>query len=605
VRRHLATAALGLGLLVSACGGSGSSPEPQTPTPPVTTNPCTTAAVLEGDADQVPEATRQSAGARAQKSNVLDGNSRWRVLDALWTHREAAARGQATTLSPSRPAADIGDVAIVQDQGDLIQPPNPYDLKGLGLRFNRNAAGGYDVRRIDGNFRQALGTRLTLSDDDSAEAPVPFGFPFYGRAQTQAFVNSDGNITFEEPDKSSTERNVARLLTGPPRVSPFLSDLDPTAGTGRVFVNAVPDQYTVTWCNVHAFESARTTTVQATLLPNGNIEMIFGATITVPDAITGLSPGRTGDFTTVNLDAPGPTAGGAAAVGERFAQQAQLDLVAVSRKFYQAHPDNYDQLVFWTDTPLVTDAFAFETTVKNEVTGIGVDTYDLSGDFGSNGRLRSLVVMDWIGKYPDDPNQKFLGENNTLSLLGQESGHRWLAFLEFRDRTGVRSDALLGRDLAHWSFFFDSDASVMEGNDIEDLGGGSFRTIAAVRRYSLLDQYAMGLVPASAVPPFFYVESPVNMSAERTRASAPQVGVTFNGTRRDVLIQDVMAIHGARTPSPADSPKVHRQVFVYVASAGRTADPTQVGKIDRFRRAWEGFFLQATDGRMQLVSTIQ
>ncbi|MEO8074876.1 MAG: hypothetical protein ABI818_01020 [Acidobacteriota bacterium] len=598
-------AALGLGLLVSACGGSGSSPAPPTPTPPVTTNPCTAAAVLEGVDDQAPEATRQSAEARALKSNRLDGNSRWRVLDALWTHREAAARRPAASPSPSRPAADIGDIAVVQDQGDLILPPNPYDLKGLGLRFNRNAAGGYDVRRIDGNFRQTLGTRLTLTDDDSVAAPVPFGFSFYGRPETQAFVNSDGNITFDESDKSSTERNVARLLTGPPRVSPFLSDLDPAAGTGRVFVNAASDQYTVTWCNVRAFDSVRTTTVQATLLPSGTIEMIFGSTITVLEAITGLSPGKTGDFTTVNLDSTGPTGGGAAAVGERFAQQAQLDLVAVSRKFYQAHPDNYDQLVLWTDAPLITDAFAFETTVKNEVTGIGVDTYDLAGDFGSGGRLRSLVMMDWIGKYPDDPAQTFLGENNTLSLLGQESGHRWLAFLEFRDRTGARSDALLGRDLAHWSFFFDSDASVMEGNDIEDLGGGSFRTAAAVRRYSLLDQYAMGLVPASAVPPFFYVESPVNMSVERTPASAPQVGVTFNGTRRDVLIQDVVAIHGVRTPSPADASKLHRQVFVYIAGAGHTADPTQVGKIDRFRRAWEGFFLQATDGRMQLVTTVQ
>ena len=50
--------------------------------------------------------------------------------------------------------------------------------------------------------------------------------------------------------------------------------------------------------------------------------------------------------------------------------------------------------------------------------------------------------------------------------------------------------------MAHWSFFMDSDASVMEGNDIEDLGGGSFRTVDAVRRYSRLDQYAMGLIPA-------------------------------------------------------------------------------------------------------------
>ena len=119
--------------------------------------------------------------------------------------------------------------------------------------------------------------------------------------------------------------------------------------------------------------------------------------------------------------------------------------------------------------------------------------------------------MDRLGKYPDNPLAKFLGENDTVSLLGQESGHRWLAFLEFRDRTGTQSDALLGRDLAHWSLFFDSDASVMEGNDIEELGGGSFRTTAAVRRYSALDQYAMGLLPPAQVPSFFYVESPTNM----------------------------------------------------------------------------------------------
>ena len=206
--------------------------------------------------------------------------------------------------------------------------------------------------------------------------------------------------------------------------------------------------------------------------------------------------------------------------------------------------------------------------------------------------------MDWLGKYPDNPTQKFLGENNTLSLIGQESGHRWLAFLEFRDHTGQRSDALLGRDLAHWSFFFDSDASVMEGNDIQDLGGGSFRTAGAVQRYSLLDQYAMGLIPDSAVPPFFYVESPVNMSAVRTPESAPQIGVTFNGTRRDVLIQDVIAIQGPRVPSAAESAKVHRQAFVYVPTGGRTADAAQIAKVDRIRRAWEAFFQQATDGRM-------
>jgi hypothetical protein len=596
-------AAVALGLLASACG---SSTIPSTNPPPTSTNPCTTAAVEE---DQPELPLEDQAAARALKTNVLDGNPRWRVLDALWTHREYADRNARTpddrrTLSP-RNSADIGEIAVVQDEGDLILPPNTYDLRSLGLRFTRNGSGGYNVIRIDGNFRATLGTRLTLGDDDSASSTVPFGFTFYGKSETAAFVNSDGNITFEEADKSSTERNVARLLTGPPRVAPFLADLDPTTGNGRIFLNASSSQYTVTWCNVRGFDTTRNVTVQATLLPDGTIEMIYGATVTVGDAIVGLSPGRTGIFQTVNLSDGGPTNGGIGAVGERFAQDAQLDVVALTKKFYSSHPDNYDQLVLWTDAPVVTDAFAYETTVKNEIRGIGVDTYDLSPDFGSGGRLRSVVVMDWLGKYPDSPTQKFLGENNTLSVMGQECGHRWLAFLEFRDRTGQRSEALLGRDLAHWSFFFDSDASVMEGNDIEDLGGGSFRTVAAVQRYSLLDQYAMGLVPDTAVPSFFYVESPTNMSASRTNVSAPEVGITFNGTRRDVLIQDVIAIEGQRSPSAADSARVHRQAFLYVVSAGKTADGGQVAKLDGIRRAWEGFFLQATDKHMQAVTTLR
>jgi hypothetical protein len=184
-------------------------------------------------------------------------------------------------------------------------------------------------------------------------------------------------------------------------------------------------------------------------------------------------------------------------------------------------------------------------------------------------------------------------------VLGQEVGHRWLAFFEFRDHTGQQSDALLGRDRVHWSFFMDSEGSVMEGNDIEDLGGGSFRTSAAVRRYSPLDQYAMGLRTAADVPVFFYVASPVNLSQPKEADAAPAEGITFNGTRRDVLIDDIVAIHGPRQPSAGESPRIHRQAFVYVVSAGRAVDSGQVAKVDRIRRQWETFFLAATDGRMR------
>jgi hypothetical protein len=608
MRRLFPVSAFLLVFLWACGGGNGGSNPPGNPPPGGGTNPCSSVPItaLAAPADE---------RVRAAKRNLVDGDSRYNVLDALALHRarpvgsagSLGSTGSArsgTAAGPQRDNVDIGEIAVVQDEGDLIAPPNSFDLRGAGVRFTRNASGGYDARRIDGTFRGTAGRQLTLSDDDSASAPLSFNFPFYGANQTAAFVNSDGNVTFGEGDADSTERNVARLLTGAPRVAPFLADLDPSAG-GRVFVNAASDQYTVTWCKVRGFDSQRAISTQMTLLPDGSIEFVYGTeTVSLSDAVIGVSPGRTGDFTPVNLSDAGPNGGGAA-VGERFAARTQLDNVAVLQKFYRTHPDNYDQVLILTDAPLIQDAFAYETTIANEVRGIGVPVFDASRDFGSGGRLRSYAVMDWLNKYPDDPQQKFLGENSTVSVMGQEVGHRWLAFVEFRDHTGARSSELLGRGDSHWSFFFDSDASVMEGNDIEDLGGGSFRTAGAVSRYSLLDQYMMGLVGASQVPPFFYVQTPTNVSPNRNRESAPQVGVTFSGTRRDVLIDDIIAIEGPRVPSVAESSRVHRQAFIYVSSSGSNPDSSAVSKLDRIRVAWESFFLNATDGRMQAITTLR
>ena len=604
------SAVVALGVFLQGCGGSsgGGSPTPPT-TPPGTgtpQNPCSTASATSARFGETTAAEQVRAD---EKRRRVDGSSRYRVIDSLSLHREAAQwrerRGPVASADQAIPMnnIDIGEIAVLQDEGDLIAPANPYDLRGLGLRFTR-AGSGYQVSRIALAFRTSLGRQLPLDDDDAEPANVPFAFNFYGTPRTTAFVNSDGNVTFESADLASSERNVARLTTGPPRVAPFFADLDPTTG-GRVFVNAASDQYTVTWCNVRGFDSTQAITTQVTLLPNGDIEMHYINAAGLTDAVAGISPGNTAEFRAVNLSDPGPTDGGPSSVGERFAASAQLDTVAVSKKFYSTHPDAFDQLVIWSDARVILDAFAFEQTVANEISGIGVPIFDVSTQFGSAGRLRSMAVMDFLGKYPDDPQQRFLGENSTVSVLGQEVGHRWLAFMQFRDHTGAASSNILGRDDAHWSFFFDSDASVVEGNDIEALGGGMFRTVGAVRRYSLFDQYAMGLVPPTEVPPSFYVDQPTNMSATRTRESAPQVGVTFNGTRRDVLIEDIIAVMGDRRPTAAESPREHRQAFIYIVSAGRTADPAQVDKLDRIRLAWDAFFLQATDGRMRAITTLR
>jgi hypothetical protein len=163
-------------------------------------------------------------------------------------------------------------------------------------------------------------------------------------------VNSDGNLTFGEADVATTARSLGRVLSGAPRVAPFFADLDPSAG-GGIFVNAAPDAFTVTWCAVPDFDATGRVTAQASLLPGGALEIRIDAATTLKDAVVALSPGAAGDFAAVDLAAAGgAAAGGSGAVGERFAAEASLDLVSASRRFYAEFADDYDQLLFWSDT---------------------------------------------------------------------------------------------------------------------------------------------------------------------------------------------------------------------------------------------------------------
>jgi hypothetical protein len=589
-----------------ACGGGNDSKPPTTPptnTPPPTgqtQNPCVAALAL-AETESVPFEPSTPLEGKGRSGLAADKRD---VADLLWRSAVAARASTRAAPAPDAISQDIGDIAVIEDDGTLLLGRNSFDVRNVGLRFERNPSGGYDVAATSNAFRPSLGRRLTLTDDDSKAEAIPFGFSYYGRSFASLFVNSDGNLTFEEADSASTARGFSRLLGGPPRIAPFFADLDPSTG-GRVFVDAASDAFTVTWCGVRGFDSTNTTTVQASLFPSGIVDIKFGPDVSLTEAIVAVSPGRGGAFTPVDLSVSSRQGGGGGAVGERFAEEAELDAAATAKKFYATHQDRFDQLVFWTDTTVVSDAFAFESTVSNAIRGLGTNTFNQSAEFGSAGTLESIMVMDRVAKWGDDPNAKILGENTALAVVAHETGHRWLTQFQFNDGRGGTSDLLLGRQRAHWSFFFDSDASVMEGNDIEDLGGGSFRTIAAAERYSRLDLYGMGLVGAADVPRVFYVDAPANVSPSRDRESAPRVGVTFSGTRREVLIQDIVAAVGDRQPSVAASPKTHRQAWVYVISRGTTPSTADLTRLDRLRQAFEPYFRRITDNRMTLTTALR
>jgi hypothetical protein len=522
------------------------------------------------------------------------GTSPAGARESVWSHQEWRGRRSVRAQSAAAGSFDVGQIAVLLDDGDLARPRNLLDLQHTALRFTP-AGAGYSLAPLALPLEPDTGTRLTLADDDTQAVPLGFAFPFFGQSYTSAFVNSDGNVTFGAGDSASTARSMGRLVNGPPRVAPLLADLDPSKGT--VSVLALHDHATVTWRAVPQFDKTDRNTFQATLWADGRIDFVYDAAVSagIDEGVAGIAPGAARDgLTAVDLSTTTNVVGIAGAIAESFRADDDLDAVAVARRFYETHGDEYQQLVIYTSRTLVSGGVvSYELLVKNADAGIGEDVQDLAAEYGSAGRLESFVMMDALSKYPADLTRPFVGEDSALSVLAHEVGHRWLANALFRDGNTL-SHELLGRDEVHWSFFMDTDGSFLEGNDIEPQSGGRFRTVGASQRYSALDQYLMGMRDASEVPPFFFVRNAVGASSDAGRN--PQTGVVFSGTRKDVSIGDVVSALRPRAPAATPWAAPFRQAFVYVAVGG-APDAATIARLERIRGAWPAFFAQGTEGR--------
>ena len=204
-----------------ACGGGSGGGTPTTTPPPTAEpqNPC--------PATPSAASIRSSFGATSpfvggKRDGFIDGHAQRTVLDAVWEHRTGLERGFIQPPNVSAETEDVGEIAVLQDEGDLVLTANVYDLRDVTLRFEPNGVGGYDVTRVGAaDYRSPVGDQVVLADDDTAQLTFPFEFQYYDRAHGGVWVNSDGNLTFEEGDDASTLRGISRLLTGRPRIAPF------------------------------------------------------------------------------------------------------------------------------------------------------------------------------------------------------------------------------------------------------------------------------------------------------------------------------------------------------------------------------------------------
>jgi len=487
----------------------------------------------------------------------------------------------------------VGEIAVLRDRGDLLIRKNPFDLDGRGLRFVP-ARTGFDVIPVTARVPGSLGDTVVSGRDEPALVGLPFPFPFFGRSYRSVHVHADGLLTFEPLPATGADRSLPRLVSGPPAIAAFYTDLAPDRG-GTVSVRSSAAEVVVTWTDLPGSTQVNKNTFQAALAADGSIEVAY-ARIETREGVVGLTPGGGQGAATGDLSAG--VVGAAGSVAEVFSESERLDLVSSVRRFYRAYGDVFDQLVVYTTRPMnpLGGSFAFELNIKNQTRGIGVEIVDSTAEWGSAGRLQSVVFMDSLEPYR---------EVDGFEILGHEVSHRWLARLRFRDAAGTTSTRLLGGDLLHWSFFLDSDASLIGGNEIAEVTGG-FETVDFARRYSALDQYAMGLRGPEEVPPFFIVEGADRFRPNRgyKSSSSPEAGVRFSGRRTTVTIADVIAALGPRVAAAGEESRVLRQAYLLIGDDETPPTEDRVAVVDRIRGHFVPFYSEATDGRGQVETRL-
>src|SRR5438045_8981499 len=107
---------------------------------------------------------------------------------------------------------------------------------------------------------------------------------------------------------------------------------------------------------------------------------------------------------------------------------------------------------------------------------------------------------------------------------------------------------MLGYGGVHWSFLFNSEASLLEGERIADLGVNAsprFLTADETQGYSPLDQYLMGFRPPGEVPETLFAV--IDPTPKYSPLQHPAKNVTFDGTPVGIGLNDLIAAMGRRT----------------------------------------------------------
>lgn len=521
--------------------------------------------------------------------------------------RASVARHLQNANKIQRPSVNaIGNIVVIEAsvKSGTMHAANKFDLSGKAIRFNRANNGTYETNISNTGTFNASGELMHLQAGDVKSIPIGFPFPFYGSDFKTVFIHASGSLTFAKSGKPPLGLTDLELFHSFPRIAPL--DLYTLFSPADVFVGKKSNEISITW---KMRWNSDEIIFQTTLSRDGNILFQYGRIPVDIIALTGISPGPANlalpqyvDFSRGAIR----TSGNAAI--ESFTPSGSLDPVAIAKAFLSSQSDRFDMLaIFYSIKHPGRPSFpgtGVDVIYQNNIKGIGRSLYNYSKVLGTKGKLKAVASFFDFESFPSDPLKFFPGYSpdtgrTPLWLVSHEIGHMWLASVRIMEN-GVRTTNLLS-DCCHWSFTFDSDASFMHGNDIRDNSNGTFTTTDVDRRFSLLDQYLMGLIPASEVPPMFYVANAAGVST----SDYAKKNVTFSGTRVNVDINQVIAAEGPRIPASNATQHAFNVGFALIVDEGRKPSATELSKLERIRTEWPAYFQEAASNRISVSTTLK
>ena len=218
----------------------------------------------------------------------------------------------------------------------------------------------------------------------------------------------------------------------------------------------------------------------------------------------------------------------------RVTDDYQFELQEVTQRFYVHFPDTYDTIAVAPAQTHLTENFgAYHHSVRNRIAGLGIEVFDNTADYGSDGVLRSIEMYGWVAAL------------SSTYTSNHELGHHWADYWDWPALTAGEDFDGVDYDGSHGPVLYPGSGMIMGGINAtwgiaaadDDTGFVIERASAGQFHPTVL--YRMGLIGPEAVPDLLVFE-------DQGQFEDPETGATVEGGARRVHINDVLAEHGTR-----------------------------------------------------------